>query len=181
MTISNQELIEDLIQRTQAHLNQAEQFNLLDTAQLNRHPAPQSWSILECLEHLNRYGDFYLPEIERQMQKGAKASLAAIFKSGWLGNYFAKMMLPKTPLNKMKTLKSMNPSNSQLDRSVLDEFIRQQKQFLNLLQQARHINLTKTKTGISISRWVRLRLGDTLRFVIYHNERHMLQAQNAQV
>ena len=74
MTTTNQELIEDLIQRTQAHLNQAEQFRLLNLSQLNRQPAPQSWSILECLEHLNRYGNFYLPEIDRQIQKGAKVS-----------------------------------------------------------------------------------------------------------
>ena len=179
MTISNQKLIEDLIQRTQAHLNQAEQFNVLETSQLNRQPAPQSWSVLDCLEHLNRYGDFYLPEIERQIQKGAKAQPTSVFKSGWLGNYFANMMLPKESLNKMKTFKSMNPVNSQLDRSVLEEFIRQQKQFLDLLQKARHVDLTRTKTGISISRWIRLRLGDTLRFVIYHNERHLLQAQRA--
>jgi len=180
MTATNQELIEDLTKRTHAHLNQAEQFRLLDLAQLNRQPAPQSWSILECLEHLNRYGHFYLPEIARQIQKGAKVQSSALFKSGWLGNYFAKSMLPKTPLNKMKTFKSMNPAgSSQLDHAVVEEFIRQQKECLDLLQQARHIDLTRTKTGISISKWIRLRLGDTLRVVIYHNERHLLQAKHA--
>ena len=37
---------------------------------------------------------------------------------------------------------------------------------------------TKTKTAISISKLMKLRLGDTFRFVTAHNERHLLQAEN---
>lgn len=86
-------------------------------------------------------------------------------------------MLPKEKLNKMKTIKSMNPVGSNLDKSVLDKFINQQKTLLELLKQAKKVNLTKTKTGISISKWIKLRLGDTFRVVIYHNLRHMIQAE----
>jgi hypothetical protein len=38
------------------------------------------------------------------------------------------------------------------------------------------VNLRKVKIPISISKIVRLKLGDALLFVVYHNERHMYQA-----
>ncbi len=176
MKITNTALIEDLIARTKENLNQAERFNHLSVEVLNWKENAEKWSILECLEHLNRYGDFYLPEIDRQIKKDKRLADKQLFRSGWLGNYFAESMLPKEKLNTMKTFKSMNPAGSNLNKTVLSNFIQQQKTMLDLLDRARPINLTKTKTGITISKLIRLRLGDTFRVVIYHNERHMLQA-----
>ena len=179
MKVASKVLIEDLIERTQGVLNAAEKYNQLSLKELNNKVAPDKWSALECIEHLNRYGDFYLPEIKSRIAKGKKSEAEATFKSGLLGNYFAESMLPKEKLNKMSTFKSMNPAGSQLDKGVLTKFIAQQKEILNLLDSARTTNLTKTKTGITISNFIKLRLGDTFRVVIYHNQRHIVQANNA--
>jgi len=176
MKTTNKELIKDLIQRTQDHLNQAERYLQMNVEDLNWKENPEKWSVLECIEHLNRYGDFYIPEMSQRIKSGRKASSAPTFKSGWLGNYFSKSMLPKEKLNKMKTFKSMNPIGSDLDKSVVKKFIKQQKQLLELLDAARTTDLTKTKTSISISKLIKLRLGDTFRVVIYHNYRHIVQA-----
>jgi len=46
-----------------------------------------------------------------------------------------------------------------------------------LLIQAKAINLVKAKTPVSLTRLLKLRLGDTLRFLVYHIERHVLQAE----
>ncbi|NVK27218.1 MAG: DinB family protein [Flavobacteriia bacterium] len=172
-------LITDLISRTETIIAQAEKWKQLDSETLNQKPSSDSWSALECLEHLNRYGDFYLPEIDNQLSKAEKGKPKTIFKSSWLGEYFAKSMLPKDKLNKMNTFKNMNPSLSGVRPDVLDDFIQQQKRMIRLLERARDINIQKTKTAISISKWIRLRLGDTFRVVIYHNERHMVQATRA--
>jgi len=176
MKIQSAILLNDLIHRTQQVLNQAEQFNQQSTAALNWKPDAKSWSILECFEHLNRYSGFYLPEIGQQMQAAQAKPAQEYFSSGWLGNYFAKSMLPKEQLNKMKTFKSMNPLGSDLERNIVDKFIRQQKQLLDLLDKARMVDLQKVKTSITISTWIKLRLGDTFRVLIYHNQRHMVQA-----
>lgn len=84
-------------------------------------------------------------------------------------------MLPKEKLNTMKTLKTMNPIHSNLDKGVVNTFIKQQKKMLELLEEAQYIDLEKTKTNISISKLIKLKLGDTFRFVIYHNQRHVEQ------
>lgn len=177
MKISQKELIDDLVDRTHQVLNEAEQFNQLPNDILQWKPDSEKWGILECLEHLNRYGKFYLPEIEQRIKTAKPA--AQTFKSGWLGNYFALSMLPKEKLNKMNTFKNMNPTGSKLNREVIDDFIHQQKKMLNLLEACRKVDLNKTETSISISKWIKLKLGDTLRVVIYHNQRHIVQAQNA--
>lgn len=85
-------------------------------------------------------------------------------------------MLPKEKLNKMKTFKDKNPIGSKLDKKTIERFISQQEQILNLLDKSREIDLNKTKTAISITNLIKLKIGDTFRVVIYHNERHLEQA-----
>lgn len=176
MKMKNAELIDDLIEITNRNIQQAHAFQKLVDEQLNYKNDPTSWSILECIEHLNYYGEFYLPEIDKQL-KLSKHKNGSEYKPGWLGNYFANSMKPKEKLKKMKTFKEMNPINSKLTTATIDKFLEQQHILLDLLEKARTIHLGKTKTAISISKMIRLKLGDTLRFFTYHNERHIVQAQ----
>lgn len=174
--MKTQELISELQLITQQNIVFAQKLNGLPDTMLNWRNDAQSWSVLECLEHLNIYGDFYLPEIESAMQQPSGASDFE-FRPGVLGDYFAKSMQPKVKLNKMKTLKKTNPIGSKLSRNVIDTFIAQQIKLFELLETSDKVNLNKLKTGISITKWIRLKLGDTFRFVIYHNQRHVLQAE----
>lgn len=91
---------------------------------MNNKETPEQWSILECIEHLNIYGEFYNPEIKACLDI-SKTSSGKIFKSGIIGNYFYNLIKPKDKLNKMKTLKVNNPIGSYLDKSVIDKFINQ--------------------------------------------------------
>jgi hypothetical protein len=168
-------LLEELKVDTIQNIKQVEYFKTLTIDKLNFKMNDAQWSILECIEHLNRYGRFYIPEISKRI-KNNKYPNSNIFKSGILGNYFSKSMKPKEKLNKMKTFPSMNPKGSNLSIEVLEEFIIQQNSLLELLNQANFVDLTKIKTNISISKCIKLRLGDTLRVVIYHNKRHISQA-----
>ena len=89
MTITSEKLIQDLIERTRININQAEKFSLLSTEKLNWRAENDSWSILECFEHLNLYGDFYISEIKKRIEN-SNTQPKENFKSGLLGNYFAK-------------------------------------------------------------------------------------------
>ncbi len=176
MRTNTETLMSNLVERTNYNLNQAEKFLQRTPEELNHKPSPDSWSVLECFEHLNRYGDFYLPEIEKRLQNN-KTTPDPEFKSGLIGNYFAEMMLPGENVKKMKTFKSMNPAGTKLDKTVLNRFIAQQKKLMELLDKAAKVSLNKTKTSISISKLIKLKLGDTLRVVVYHNYRHVEQAK----
>lgn len=179
MQFNSKELIEELITITEQAADAAKKFKNLSTEQLNYRSAPGKWSILECIEHLNRYGDFYLPEIEQRILAQQNKTYSLVFKSGILGNYFANLMRPdQGQIKKMGTPKDKNPLHANLSVTVIDRFIKQQERMISLLRMARVVDLTRTKTAISLTKLLKLRLGDTFRFVIYHVERHILQAQN---
>lgn len=177
MKLKSTTLLKDLLERTKQNLTAVEDFRAHAVEDLNLRTHPGSWSVLECIEHLNFYGYFYLPEMEKQIAASPYPAVE-IFKSGLLGNYFAESMLPKEKLNKMKTLKNQDPIGKVLNREVLDVFVDQQLHLLNIIERAKQVDLCRTKTGISITKYLRLRLGDTMRVVIYHNQRHIKQAQN---
>ncbi|MGN7783198.1 DinB family protein [Niabella sp. 22666] len=178
MKIASPQLLNELTDLTKQHLSYIQQLKALPDQALTQKADATSWSALECIEHLNRYGHFYLPEISKRIAE-TKTDAAPVFKSGWLGNYFANSMLPKEKLNNMKTFAAMNPLNSPIDRAVIDTFMLQLQTMLDLLQQCRSVNLNTIKTSISISSLIKLKLGDTLRVVIYHNERHVKQIARA--
>ena len=178
MQIETRLLIEDLLSRTEKSIQEVKQLKELTFEQLNYKKSATEWSVLECIEHLNLYGDFYLPEIERQILAQENKSQSTVFKSGLMGNYFANLIKVKDgKVKKMKSPKDKNPSNSLLTMTTLDRFLKQQERLKLLLIQAKNIDLTKTKTAISLTPLIRLRLGDTFRFFIYHIERHVLQAE----
>lgn len=170
-------LIQELIDQSERHMACVQAFKKLSVDQLQYKQSPESWNVLECIEHLNRYADFYIPEIGKRIE-ASKHKQSTQFKPGILGNYFAQRMLPKEGAGKMKTFQSMNPVNSQVELDVLDKFIAYQGQLLLLLEKSKNTDLTKVKTAISISKWIKLRLGDTLRVVVNHNFRHIVQCQN---
>jgi len=181
MQMNSHELINDLQARVTKAAERVSKFRSLSNEQLNSRKTATDWSLLECLEHLNIYGNFYLPEIENQLliHKGTPAS--TIFKSGIIGNYFVNLMqVKKGQQKKMKTLEAMNPINAELSITTIERFLKQLEMLHGLLEQAKNTDLVKVKTAISLTKLIRLRLGDTFRFLVTHIERHVLQAQLTQ-
>ncbi len=177
--MQSENLIQSLMEQTRQIIETVEQLKSYDLHTLTWKENETSWCILECVEHLNLYGEFYLPEIEYKI-KVSNTNQEFEFKSGFLGNYFAKSILPKEKLNKMKTFKDKNPLNAKLDKSVLDKLIVQQFKLLDLLHQSQNVSLNKVKIKTSISSFIRLKLGDTFQFFINHIIRHLKQIEGVQ-
>ena len=177
MKTSSEMLILELIETTRQNLNFVEVLKQKKEDELNWKEYIYSWSIFECLKHLNLYGDFYIPEIEKTILN-SKHKCEIEFVSGFLGNYFAESMLPKQKLNKMKTFKDKNPLNSILDRKVIDEFIAQQMKIIDLLNKSKNVSLNQNNVNITLTKWIKLKLGDIFRIVVNHNFRHIKQIEN---
>ncbi len=175
MKTNSKNLLADLLATIKANTEAAEKFNTLPDEVLNLKPAPDAWSILECLEHLNLYSAFYLPEIEKHLRYNS-GNPKADFKSGLWGNYLVKMVIPKEGGKKMKTFASMNPQGSQLGRDVVRVFIESQQDLANYIEMAKSADLNKTGIPVTFTRLIKLKLGDALRFMAYHNQRHVQQA-----
>lgn len=175
MTFDQSQLIEELRNLTQDTKSQVQAFKTYSEEQLNHKPSAGGWSVLECIEHLRLYANFYLPEIEKRMTSRVPVE-SKYFRSGILGNYFVNMV-KATNNKKMRTVKEMDTSGTELTISTLNQFIKQLDWLDSLLLDSEKFDLSRIKTSISISRFIKLKLGDTLRFVVYHNERHVLQAK----
>ena len=177
MLLETKTLLADLTTRTEANLAIAQTLQALPENKLRHRNAPNAWNALECIAHLNLYGNFYVPEINLRLNNATKPTKSQYYRSGWLGNYFAKSMLPGA--KGMKTFKEMNTLNTLLKPTEIDKFIDQQNQMLAILKRCEGYDLGRVKTSISISKLIKLRLADTLRVVIYHNQRHLAQATQA--
>jgi len=179
------QLLESLHQQTESFLQKAiGEWQMLPPEVLATKPSLEKWSAAQCLEHLNIYGRYYLPAIEKAVQEAKRKGSRSTenFHSGWLGDYFAKLMRPKPDghlKSKMKAPKNAVPSADPDARTMLAEFIDQQETMLRLLADAASVNLSRARAPISIMPWLRLKLGDTFLFVTAHIERHILQAERA--
>jgi len=165
--------LQDFIHAHRQYIQTLQSYN--DTL-LNQRLHEESWSVLECVEHINLYADFYLTELKKRIAE-SKYPFQSTYKSGWLGEYFAQSMKPVAGMKKMKTFKSKNPMHSRVSRTVLQRFLEQQEEWLQILDSAQVVDWTKTKSSITISPLIKLRLGDTIRFCIYHQWRHIVQIQ----
>jgi len=176
---------DELIDSLQADVKQliaaAELMKGMDKIKLAYPLAEGRWTAIQALEHLNMYGRYYLPAIEKAISLNTEGK-AAWFNSGRMGGYFTNMMKPKTVYqvtNKMKAPKGYVPPASLNTDTVISEFVEQQHKLIQLLDRSRERNLNNIRIPITISKLVKLKLGDTFRFLVAHEQRHMVQARNA--
>ena len=157
----------------------------MSDTQLNWKPAETSWSVNEVLSHLNEYGRYYNPVFLRKIENTRFTSTKEAFLSSPLGRSAWKSMKLGNVKNIRRKIKSAKDSNPTVTPSILEgeqvnTFANQQNDLLSIINKSTAVNIRRVKIPISRSKVVRLRLGDALLFVVYHNERHMQQILNLQ-
>jgi hypothetical protein len=158
------------------------EFGQLSSAQLNWRPKDKSWSIAQCLAHLNAYYRYYNPVFNGKISNSRFTKPGKFFTSSPLGTAVArsvKLGKVKNVKRKLKARKEYNPSvNKSLStKNALEEYLEHQNDFLELLNSSMKVNLRKTKCPLSLRPVVKLNLGDALIYMAYHNERHIEQAK----
>ena len=177
----SEELINSLQTDVKSMVSAVELMKDMDKIKLAYPLAEGKWTAVQALEHSNMYGRYYLPAMEKAISE-APDQKAAWFNAGRMGDYFVKMMKPTNVYevkNKMKTQKGYNPPVALNVETVIGEFLDQQQKLLQLLDRARNKDLNAIRIPISISKMIKMKLGDTFRFLIAHEQRHMIQARNA--
>lgn len=177
--MNSKELIDELIRDTKAVIKTVEsKFVPLDDTDLNF--KINGWSINECIEHLNTADDHYLDLFEKRLKSASEIEPEYEFKSGMMGNYFTKSMKPKsdgTIPSKMKTLSKFEPKSERISICI-EVFLKDQYKTLEILEKSRTVDLNRLKIHSAIGKIINFKMGDALRFVIAHNQRHILQAEN---
>lgn len=173
-------LLEKLQADTREIMLAASRLLQQDPGLLTQQPGHGRWSVAQAIEHLNTYGRYYLPAIQSALDKTSHAPRQS-FKPGWLGDYFTRSMLPGKGgqiTNKMKTPKDHRPPTDVDSKPVIDEFLQQQQLLLELLNRAKQADLSRIRIPITLTKMIKLKLGDTFRFLIAHHQRHFVQVHN---
>jgi hypothetical protein len=176
----SEDLLNELIRDVQRIKEAAQFFHTSDQTKLAYSPDKNRWSVVQIMEHLNAYNRHYLPLIEKDLSIVGQ-SRSPVFTPGYWGELFTKKMKPTNVYeikNKMKTTKAYSFANSLNVDTVLKEFAAHQDKLVKLLEMAKNSDLNTIRIPITLTSLVKLKLGDMFRFLIAHEQRHMIQARN---
>ncbi|UFH53335.1 DinB family protein [Spirosoma sp. KNUC1025] len=156
------------------------EFATLTDQQLRWKPAPDRWSVVECLQHLNLAERFYIRNIQHKVDKlGLVQANPAdqTIESDWVGKalLFAvdpqvKIKLPAPGIIRPRPAAELVPAD------VLAQFLELQTLLRSLLDKAVYLDWNREKVMTLFGNWLKIRLGDAFLMLLAHTERHMNQA-----
>jgi len=160
-----------------------QKFSGLSENQLTWRPNESTWSITEVFAHLNEYARFYHEAFHRRIDRTRFREPKEIFVSSPLGrSAWVSMKLgnAKNVKRRFNAPKAYNPlvNPKLVTGNEIETLLAGQQELIGVLEKSLGVNIRKVKVPIAISKIIRLRLGDALLFVAYHNERHFQQAIN---
>jgi len=178
---SRQGLITELLDRTELIKAGTNTFLRLTEEQLTCPPAPGQWNIVQIFVHLGLCNDVYIRNILPRITL-APDTPSDHHRSSWLGDWAYEKIVPRPDgsVMKMKSAKSVLPEKDLEEGKVaIESFQRQCDALDDILRHAYTKDLRRIRIPFHFIPFLYFGLGDTLRFVIAHNERHLLQAQRA--
>jgi hypothetical protein len=152
----------------------------LTPEQLTRRPEPAKWSIAECLAHLNLAAAAIQPKVARAIEQGRKDNVTGDgpFSPGPLGRLLIWIAEPP-PKFRMRAPKGIAPSVAQNDPAqVAAEFMRFQDGWEKLVRDSEGLDQNKLRTASPFPGLPRLRLAAPIPWMLAHQRRHLLQAEN---
>ena len=176
---SRTSLITELLDRTELLKANTQTFLRLTDEQLQFRPAPGAWSISEVYGHLNLSMDQSIRSILSRIALAPDFN-SDEYNSGWLGDLACSIIMPRPDgsVFKLKARKSQCVDAAAIDsREELLVFLRHCDALDDILRHVATKDLRRITIPYFFPRFLRLRLGDVLRFLVAHGERHLLQAQ----
>jgi hypothetical protein len=153
-------------------------FGALSAEQLNWKPAPEEWSVGQCLDHLIKTNESYF-EMLGQVARGEKPTSAwerlSPLTSFW-GTFLVKSLEPEST-RKIKTTPKFFPSVSGVTEDVVERFAAHQEQLARLMEATASQDLGRVVVTSPFSRFVTYRLLDAYRGILAHERRHLAQAR----
>lgn len=146
---------------------------------LKQRPAPGQWSIGETAAHTSIVMEIYLAHIKDSLRHTSPAAQTKPYKTGLNGRLMIKLLAPKEGRIRWKipTLAHMEPQHDNNDSALeqLQDLVTTLGNFRSLARECERYDLNKVKVSSALGKLIRFRLGDALRIVATHNERHLVQ------
>ena len=150
--------------------------NGLTEQQLNWQPAPGSWSIGQCLEHLCVTNEAYLPRLSDAIADQPDAPVEQI-TPGWLSRWFLRTFVEPSPNSRRIPAPGKIRPASHVDSAVLEHFLTGNRSCREFILRARGKNINQIRFRNPLIRGLRFTIGTGLEIVVSHERRHLLQAE----
>jgi hypothetical protein len=150
----------------------------LTDAQFSWQPAPDSWSVAQCIDHLNATARSYLPVLDEGVADAIRRGLYSPgpYAYNWIGRFSVWVMEPPVRL-RTKTPKPFQPAESRPRHDIMAAFRAYQVQYIDRLRQASGLDLARARVASPVVRWLRLPLGSAFALMVAHEQRHLEQAR----
>ncbi len=151
----------------------------LSDAQLLWRPSPGSWSIIECLHHLNATLASYRRPMrvtfERERQNAPLAPSS--FRVGFIASKFAGILEPPYRM-KVKAPGALLPPAEIEPAKVIAEFTRTREELLEFARDASRVDMSSIRFASPVMSLLKLSLTEAFLVILAHDRRHLWQAEN---
>jgi hypothetical protein len=148
----------------------------LNEEQLNWLPAPGSWSVGQCLEHLCMTNEAYVTAISAALQ-GKPNAPAEEITPGWFGRWFIRSFVEPTANTKRAQAPAKIRPTARVELSVLDRFLSGNNACREVIASARGKNVNGIRFGNPFIPIISFTVGTGLEIISGHERRHLLQGQ----
>lgn len=152
-------------------------FGTLATEALNRKPAPDAWSIAQCLDHLMVTNQTYWPVVQQLRAGTYRTPWHARF--GFLTRFFGNIVLGSVQPDrrrKMKTFPIWEPAQSDLPGDIVARFVNHQNELKELIRSSEDLLAGGTVISSPANRIIVYKLATAFDVIVTHEERHLQQA-----
>lgn len=147
--------------------------------QFTKQPEPGKWSVAECILHLNTTAKVVQSLMEKAIAEGKRTNTVGSgpFGIGFKGRLLFWIAEPP-PKFRIRAPRSVRPP-SQIDNplKLLPDFLKAQDEWERLIRESAGLDLAKIMIGPRLSAF-RMRLAGVVPWMMAHQRRHLLQAEN---
>ena len=145
--------------------------------QLNWNPQPGAWSIGQCLDHLYRGNEVYLPAIAGALQSKPHATTPEI-RLGWFSRFFIRNYIAANPGGTRAKAPSKVVPATTVSPDILALFLRSNQAARDLVIRAAAYDVNAIRFKNPFVPLLRFTVGTGLEITAKHEGRHLLQAEN---
>lgn len=151
----------------------------LSDTQFTWQPAPERWSIAQCIDHLNVTARMYLPSLDEGIANAIRQGLygEGPFKYWWFARLFVWIMEPP-PRFRTRAPAIFQPPPVRTRQEIMAGFRAYQVQYVDRLRQANGLDLARARVRSPAVSWIYLPLGSGFAGMIAHGRRHLWQARH---
>lgn len=178
IALADPELQEYLGQLGRIEADFRELTDPLSTPQMSWRRDPDSWSILECVAHMNRTIDSYLPIIDQAVERGR--ALGRVVRNRTRGTLLGRWLIRsiEPPVRtRFRAPKIFQPRTGITTETVVSDFFRLRRSVRESMVRADGLDLGRIRIASPALKLLQLNLSQAFNLITAHDRRHLSQAR----